>query len=187
MLCGFLSAAEQHPELGTHVLVNPSVTAGETTENGVTSVLRLDFSSAQKAFTYEELCENRKEAERFAEDVIPSVIKDASDDLAKAGAIHDYLALHVTYDYTFSPQAYTAYGALLEGKAVCQGYSGAFNLLCKAAGIEAFAVANRTHMWNAVKTDGKIYYYDVTFDDTGDVLTDTYKGLSAYSPDESYF
>ena len=42
-------------------------------------------------------------------------------------------------------------------------------------------------MWNAVETDGKTYYYDVTFDDTGDVLTDTYKGLSDYSPDESYF
>ena len=112
------------------------------------------------------------------------IVDGLSDDLAKAGAIHDYLALHVTYDYSFSPQSYMAYGALIDGKAVCQGYSGAFNLLCEVAGIEAFAVANRTHMWNAVKTDGKTYYYDVTFDEAKDILTDTYRGIPSYTPDE---
>jgi len=39
-------------------------------------------------------------------------------------------------------------------------------------------------MWNAVKTDGKTYYYDVTFDDANDILTDTYRGIPSYTPDE---
>lgn len=181
MLSGFLTAAEQHPELGTHVFVTPSVTRDE---DGVNCILRLDFSSAEKAYTYERLCDEREEAKKYAQSVAMDIVDGLSDDLAKAGAIHDYLALHVTYDYSFSPQSYTAYGALIDGKAVCQGYSGAFNLLCEVAGIEVFAVANRTHMWNAVKTDGKTYYYDVTFDDANDILTDTYRGIPSYTPDE---
>lgn len=184
MLSGFLTAAEQHPELGTHILVLPSVTQAE---DSASCVLRLDFSSGEKAYTYERLCEEHKTAKAYAKSVIADIVKGLDTDLEKAGAIHDYLALHITYDHTFSPSAFTAYGALIDGKAVCQGYSGAFNLLGEAAGLDVFAVANRTHMWNAVRTDGKTYYYDVTFDDADDVLSDAYRGLSSYTPEESGF
>lgn len=42
-------------------------------------------------------------------------------DLQKARALHDYLAQHVEYDLTYSK--YTAYYALVEGTAVCEGYT----------------------------------------------------------------
>lgn len=167
---GFILAAEHHPEWGTHVLTEPS--AAESEQGGV---LRLDFTSSEKAFTYEELCALRTGAKGLAEETAPRIAKGLTQPLEIADAVHDYLVEHVSYDESFSPKGYMAYGALAEGRAVCQGYSGAFNLLCEALGVQSLAVANRTHMWNVVLVDGMLYHYDATYDD--DLSAEIYKGI----------
>lgn len=167
---GFMSAAEHHPEWGTHVLTTPTVF--DSDEGGV---LRLDFTSADEAFTYEELCVLRTSAAKEAETVAQAVTAGLTEPLEKADAIHDYLIGLVSYDESFSPKGFTAYGALMDATAVCQGYSGAFNLLCAASEIPSLAVANRTHMWNVVLANGVLYHYDVTYDD--DLSGSTYKGI----------
>lgn len=64
----------------------------------------------------------------------------------------------------------TAYGALIQRKASCGGYTKAFSLLCDKAGIECIEesglVKNEGHAWNMVKYGGKWYMCDVTFGDT---------------------
>lgn len=69
-------------------------------------------------------------------------------------------------------------GVLLNGKALCEGYSKAFAYLCQSIGIDCICVignANGSHMWNMVKLDGSWYHMDVTFDDpVSDVPTCTY-------------
>ena len=61
---------------------------------------------------------------------------------------------------------YTAYGALIEGEAVCAGYARAFDKLAARCGIESHYVANSTHAWNVVELDdGKWYHVDVTWED----------------------
>ena len=94
-------------------------------------------------------------------------IPDATgmSDLQKARALHDYLVQHMTYDYTFSN--YDAYGALVEGTAVCEGYSLAYAALLQRAGIEFDFCESEdmNHMWNYVKIDGEWYHVDVTWDD----------------------
>ncbi|MGN1121666.1 MAG: hypothetical protein ACI4RV_04810, partial [Eubacteriales bacterium] len=72
--------------------------------------------------------------------------------------------------------------------AVCQGYSGAFNLLCAAAGVQSLAVANRTHMWNVVLQDGILYHFDVTYDDSGTPVQTLYRGVpqSEFVPDADH-
>ncbi len=66
--------------------------------------------------------------------------------------------------------AHDAYGALVEGRAVCQGYSDAIKLLCDYYNIPCVCISGTAngggHMWNAVQMDdGKWYFIDCTWDD----------------------
>lgn len=98
--------------------------------------------------------------------------------------IHDYLVKNVQYDHeaaekTGSPdqtaenmQAHSAYGALVRGKAVCEGYAKAFKLLVNMCGYECESVEGDTrggrHEWNYITMDGNVYWVDVTWDDPDD-------------------
>lgn len=100
----------------------------------------------------------------------------ATNDFEKVFQLHNYLVKNNTYDYRVinSPGfedvgTYTAYGALVRGKSVCEGYAMAYKYLLNAVGIECeiiTGVANGGgHAWNAVKLDGNWYYVDTTWDD----------------------
>ena len=180
---GFMLAAEHHPEFGTHVMTDICVSP---VSGG--SELRLTFSSGNSAFTYGALCERSRAARAQAERIVPYIVAGCENDLEKAGAIHDYLAAGAAYDFALAPASYTAYGALVDGVAVCQGYSGAFNLLCAAAGVKSLAVANAAHMWNVVLVNGVLYHYDVTYDDPGTEVLALYRGVrqAEFVPDEGH-
>lgn len=87
-------------------------------------------------------------------------------------AVHDYLVLHTDYQKLASKNRtirHTAYGCLVEGKAVCEGYSKAFQLLMKHFNIEcgicSGTARNESHAWNYVKLGMSYYWIDVTWDD----------------------
>ncbi|MGN0387107.1 MAG: InlB B-repeat-containing protein [Lachnospiraceae bacterium] len=100
-------------------------------------------------------------------------ISDSSlTDMQKAIILHDYLAIQVEYDNTTS-NCYSAFGALAEGKAVCQGYALAYKYLLNKAGIDCYMVTSESlnHAWNLVEINGNYYHVDVTWDDpTPDLL-----------------
>lgn len=83
--------------------------------------------------------------------------------------IHDELINMTDYTLTGGEYIRDADGALLNGKALCEGYSKAFAYVCQLIGVEANCVIGTAnggaHMWNFVKLDGKWYHMDVTFDD----------------------
>lgn len=96
-----------------------------------------------------------------------------SNRMEKLKSIHDRLANTITYTLN-APSAHNVYGALIDGKAVCEGYAMAFKLLCDREGIPCVSVVgngvangtNEAHMWNYVQMeDGKWYAVDVTWDD----------------------
>ena len=101
--------------------------------------------------------------------------------------VHDYIINHCTYtDPSESGGANTAYGCLVEGKAACEGYSRAFQLVLNKLDIDNRIITGEgatdgvnyiAHMWNYVVLDGKGYFVDVTWDDPkgeGAVLTHNY-------------
>ena len=99
-----------------------------------------------------------------------------TQDTEKLRALHDLLVRSCVYDLETAEKEgatdgaaapFTAYGALVDGKAVCAGYARAFVLLCQAAGMDAIYIADErmNHGWNAVRLDGKTYFIDCTFDD----------------------
>ncbi len=88
--------------------------------------------------------------------------------------IHDYIAQNCEYVLS-ATYAHAAYGALVEGQAVCEGYTRAFQHLLNELDIECTTVTGSSdntattanHIWNAVKIDGKWYQVDLTWDDQG--------------------
>lgn len=83
-------------------------------------------------------------------------------------AIHDYIALHTRYDYTgANDNIFNAYGALVNGLAVCQGYSILYLDLLSEMGVESYVVTSSgiNHGWNIINTEAGWYHSDVTWDD----------------------
>ena len=85
----------------------------------------------------------------------------------KIRAIYEYLCGHVRYEQARDTLGFTAYKALVNGSAACQGFSVAFYRLCLELGIDARVVTSKDmgHAWNIVRADGRNYYAaDATWD-----------------------
>ncbi len=90
-------------------------------------------------------------------------------DFDKELYIHDYLCQNTLYNSEGGERIYTAYGAIVDGVCVCEGYSRACELLLRKVGIPCGLVYgeydSKPHMWNYVLIGGSIYHLDVTWDD----------------------
>lgn len=105
---------------------------------------------------------------------IVNAAKSQPTDLRKELYIHEKITDSVSY-YTAqtnskTPRHCTAVGALLDGRANCQGYSDTFYMLGQMAGLNVGKMTgnanNGPHVWNTIEFgDGKVYAVDVTFDD----------------------
>ena len=111
--------------------------------------------------------------------------------------IHDMLCERIEYYTDDIPDDDNdcAIGALLNGKADCDGYSDAFYLCCSLAGLDVKYVhgtvlkrddetarrtqSDRTHMWNLVRIDGDWLMADVTWDDTDNGVSYLYFNIGA--------
>lgn len=108
-------------------------------------------------------------------------------DVDKVMAVHDYLVDNI--EYADSHIVRRAYGALIEKKAVCQGYAQAFQKILSNLNVEGHTVIGWNisekpvlHEWNRVKLDGKWYYIDLTWDDTPWVSHRNYKHFLINTP-----
>lgn len=88
--------------------------------------------------------------------------------------LNDYLSENCEYDAQ-ADNKHSAYGALTAGRAVCDGYAHAFQLLCKRLGIACTVVEGNSefnsdaedgHMWNCVRLGEDWYHVDVTWNDS---------------------
>lgn len=149
-----------------------------------------EYATQGKNVVSIELSYNIKKSELEAKskkfnDAVKSILSGISGSWSqydREKAIHDRLAQKVRY--AESATAHTAYGALVDGVAVCEGYTKAFQYLCYQAGIECLFVGGTSlnpstnepenHSWNQVKIDGKYYNVDVTWDDQDKTLFHAY-------------
>lgn len=101
------------------------------------------------------------------------------DEYERELLLHDALTKRVTYQE--GDNAHNAYGALVKGKAVCEGYARAFQYLLYQSGIQCliaegtsvspFTGLTEGHAWNVVRIGGQYYHIDPTWDDTDDADT----------------
>ncbi len=102
---------------------------------------------------------------------ILSVLKlDGKSDYEKVLAVYKWVTANVSYSTDLeSDWVFSAYGALSNGSAVCQGYSQLMYRLLMEAGVPCRVVTGTgirggSHAWNIVKLDGLWYYLDATYD-----------------------
>ncbi len=145
-------------------------------------VLRWDTDSAAAA-TFKTLIETDSEmfqdkVDGLIEEMYEKVSEKSTDfetGYAYALWLHDRVCDIVTYE--FGPNHQTAYGALVDGRAVCAGYAELYQYLLHEAGIEAWSVKGESynqardeyvgHEWTLMWIDGICLYTDVTWDDQG--------------------
>lgn len=106
-------------------------------------------------------------------------IKDGMSDYEKEMMIIRYMVENIDYDHdnymnnSIPASSYTAYGALVNGLAVCDGYSRAFQTLADSCGLTTRRVTGTAagvkgwegHAWNKIQLDGDWYNVDVTWED----------------------
>jgi transglutaminase-like putative cysteine protease len=90
----------------------------------------------------------------------------------KVDLINEYVCDTVDYypEQPYPDESHTAYGALFESYAVCNGFSRLVKLLCDDMGVDCRIVRGDVvggggHAWNLVKVDGQWYHLDVTWND----------------------
>jgi len=98
---------------------------------------------------------------------------DNKSDYEKIKAVYDYICANVTYDYdhlndeTYLHQ-FTAYAALIDGSAVCQGYAVLLYRLALELGVDARFIGGTgnggPHGWNIIEMEDLYYNADSTWD-----------------------
>ncbi|MCL1807921.1 MAG: hypothetical protein FWG31_09500 [Oscillospiraceae bacterium] len=116
--------------------------------------------------------------------------------------LHDTLCEAVLYDTDTAIHAYqigerlggdsyTAFGALVKGEAVSEGYAMAFKLLCDRLGIDCSVVTGSwnmsRHAWNLVKIGNTWYHTDIALNDRGPVPVYDYFLLDDESAEQATF
>lgn len=132
-------------------------------------------------------------AKETFENKIDNILNDlpSGSDFEKEEYINNYIIENCKYDdaaaqiENIEGNENDAYGALVDGSAVCEGYARAFQLLCNKADIDCVMVSgtvdNTNHAWNCVKIGGEWYQIDVTWNDTDgdkDYLQNDYFNLT---------
>lgn len=124
------------------------------------------------SFNQESADKMMKKMDAVAEKVISKFDEDTST-YNKILYIHDYIVGHTVYDESLN-SAHSAYGSMIVGKSVCEGYARAFGYICAKAGIKTVNVVGRAtaddghtenHMWNRVYLKKQWYDIDLTWDD----------------------
>jgi uncharacterized protein YjdB len=119
---------------------------------------------------------------------------------AQVQYVHDYIINNTSYrmegvcDPGNDGYVHTAYGCLVKGQCVCEGYSKAMKVILDQLDIPCILVQGiatdendnpQAHMWNYVQIDNQWYGVDATWDDPVDPTgaTDT-QGVDGYENDE---
>ncbi len=119
------------------------------------------------AYTASQTEQMNKEIEAVASAILSKISVNSSS-FEKLKIIHDSIILGCDYSYTGS-NLHNLYGALVEGKSVCEGYAEAFQYLAQRVGVMTLAVTGDVgvegHMWNMVRLENEFYHIDPTHDD----------------------
>ena len=128
--------------------------------------------------TFYTTTEQEKELNTAIDGLIQTFDLDGKSDYKKICLIYDYICQNIVYDYDNLEDddyklKYTAYAALINKSAVCQGYADLFYRLALTAGVDTRVIcgnatnsSNNTgrHAWNIVAIDDIYYNLDSTWD-----------------------
>lgn len=164
--------------------------------SGSTYYLTLTYT-----MTYYTTAEQEAAVDSAVDSLLAELDLDDAGDYGKIRGIYDYICDNVTYDYeNLEDDSYqlkfTAYGALIDGTSVCQGYAVLLYRLALELGVDCRLISGigngGSHGWNIVELDGLYYNVDSTWD-TNYASDDNYHyflvtdaNFSNHTRDEAY-
>ena len=151
----------------TRTIGNNSTHTVELSNGDNSSYLKSNFSTREEIDSTLNLLEAmRSEIEKQIEQY---------DDVEKMRQVHNWLINTVEYDIDFeSEEPYSIVGALIENKAVCEGYARAYKYIMDGLGIPCILVSGagtnsngetESHAWNYIQINNAWYAIDTTWDD----------------------
>lgn len=171
------------------------ISSWKAVSNYTTLTATINYRYSKAGF--QALKQHATDALNKARYAVAGFIRQNMCDYDKELNIHNYIINNTRFDMpnylagTLPDESFAAYGCLVSGKAVCEGYSKAFKLMCDLSALDCMVVVGESlsggswegHAWNIVKIDGKYYHIDTTFDDPvndkgTDVLTYYYFNLA---------
>ncbi|GEM_PF-5553281 len=148
--------------------VDWSCTAYSVSSQGTTLSLT-EYMTAYEATDY------RTRVDSIVDKIIDEMQSEGiTDDFDAVCYVHDRIAADCTYADEVTDITHTMVGALVNGSAVCDGYSRAFQYIMNRLGIENYLMIGNAddtdgersdHAWNAVVLDGFCTNIDITWDD----------------------
>jgi hypothetical protein len=122
---------------------------------------------------YYTTAKQEKQVDKKVDQILAELDVEDASDYEKVRAVYDYVCQNVTYDHENLENDYymlkhTAYAALVDGTAVCQGYALAIYRLLLELDVDCRIVvgvsSGENHAWNIVELDGVYYNLDATWD-----------------------
>lgn len=109
------------------------------------------------------------------------VITAGMTEKEKAKVYYKWICDNCVYDSGAGDDSisHIAYALFRNGRAVCDGYSGAYNLLLKLEGIDCYALSNDDHIWTVATLDGTSCHIDTTWGDSSESVDYRYFAMTA--------
>ena len=142
--------------------------------------------------SYMSTYEQEAELTEAVNAAISSLDMENDDEYTKVYKIYNYICDNVDYDFenleddTYMLK-YTAYAAMCDGTAVCQGYAILFYRMCKEVGLSVRYIngygSGGRHAWNIVRIGDFYYNLDSTWDGQDEVTYSNYflKNMADFS------
>lgn len=122
---------------------------------------------------YNSTAEEEKAVDEAVKKILSEIDTGSGSEYDKIAAAYDYVVGNVSYADIFDhtqTKVFTAYGAAVEGSAVCQGYTILLYRLLREMGINCRILPGTSgggsHMWNIAEIGEEYYLLDSTFDST---------------------
>lgn len=142
-------------------------------DQNIVATFHPEYTMTGKALTDAKVAFEEAVSKKFLDRLSPDM-----SEYEMEKALHDMIATQVVYT-TGATNAHNAYGAIVEGVAVCEGYAESLQYLLQRVGIQSVEVlgygitdpatgAGENHAWNIVRIDGAYYCVDLTWDDHGE-------------------
>ena len=133
----------------------------------------LDHYALDIQAAYYTSAEQEQELDVAVANLIKSISKDGKTAYDLVCEIYQYMTKNIRYDFENlnNPEyrlKFSAYAAMVDGTAVCQGYAALLYRLLLEMDIDNRCIrgyAGESHVWNIVELDGVYYLADATWDE----------------------
>lgn len=116
---------------------------------------------------YYTTAQQEAEVTKRVNDALKAMNVNNMSEYDKIKNIYNYVCRVCNYDYSSNNSLkFSAYGAIVNGNAVCQGYCTLLYKMLKEVGIDNRIITSQTHSWNIVRFGNCYYNVDATWDDS---------------------